>query len=304
MVFMGLVVGEHQASADLIFWTDETAGTIGRANIDGSGATNILQTNVPPQGIAAGPNGTIYWGDYATDTVHRINSDGSGNTSIATGAGEVRGIAVDSAGGKVYWADSGGGYPTIQRSNLDGSDVQSIVTSSYLPGQFYSAIGVALDLPDGKVFWTDPAGGSIWSSNLDGSNAGVAFSGLTNPFMLAIDSIHHTVYWSSNTNVDSANLDGSDEHAVVTGLVSARGIALDVGEDKMFIVDNGARSILSANLDGSGLRTIVTGLEFPTGITVQDAAVVPEPSTLLMSSLGAILLGSWKCFRWFREQRR
>ena len=285
-------LGGGQALGGQIFWTDESAGTIGRANYDGSGVTNILQTNVPPQGIAAGPNGTIYWGDYRTPAIHRINADGSGNTAIATGAGEVRGVAVDAAGGKVYWADWGGGYPTIQRSNLDGSNVQDIVSSTYQPGQMLSVLGVALDLPDQKLYWTEPIDGRIRRSNLDGSDIETVLTGLTNPFMLDIDPIHHKVFWSSNTVIDSASLDGSGVQAVVTGLVAARGVALDLNDDRMFIVDNGARSILSANLDGSNLTTIVTGLSFPTGIAVSGTAV-PEPSSVVMVLLGTASVIAW-----------
>ena len=58
------------------------------------------------------------------------------------------GLALDLAGGKMYWTD----YATdkIQRANLDGSGVEDLVTSG-----LDWPVGIALDLAGGKMYWTD-----------------------------------------------------------------------------------------------------------------------------------------------------
>ena len=41
--------------------------------------------------------------------------------------GEIGGLAVDPDGGKIYWTDSDA--PAIRRADLDGSDVEELLTS-------------------------------------------------------------------------------------------------------------------------------------------------------------------------------
>ena len=67
----------------------------------------------------------------------------------------------------IFWTDSG--TEKIQRANLDGSDVQDLVTQG-LVGD-----GIALDVEGGKMYWTDSRydrgwKGKIQRANLDGSN--------------------------------------------------------------------------------------------------------------------------------------
>ena len=46
---------------------------------------------------------------------------------IDSGLVNPRGLAVDSAAGKLYWTDYGS--DRIQRANLDGSEVEDLVTA-------------------------------------------------------------------------------------------------------------------------------------------------------------------------------
>ena len=40
---------------------------------------------------------------------------------------DPRGIALDISGGKMYWVDNGA--DKIQRSNLDGSNIEDVITT-------------------------------------------------------------------------------------------------------------------------------------------------------------------------------
>ena len=57
-------------------------------------------------------------------------------------------IALDVAGGKMYWT---GHRPlsldTIHRANLDGSQIETLVSGLGLPN------GLALDMAGGKMYW-------------------------------------------------------------------------------------------------------------------------------------------------------
>ena len=66
----------------------------------------------------------------------------------------------------MYWTDLD--TKKIQRANLDGSNVQDLVTRTQglsLPG------GIALDIAGGKMYWVDFGTEKIQRANLDGSNA-------------------------------------------------------------------------------------------------------------------------------------
>ena len=59
-------------------------------------------------------------------------------------------MALDVAGGKMYWVDSG--TDKVRRANLDGSAVKDLVTSGLSRPR-----GIALDVAGGKMYWTDEA---------------------------------------------------------------------------------------------------------------------------------------------------
>ena len=63
---------------------------------------------------------------------------------VTTGLLEPRGIALDVSGGKMYWTD--GITEKIQRSNLDGSGVEDLVTTG-------------LRMPQGASRWMCPTAG-------------------------------------------------------------------------------------------------------------------------------------------------
>jgi Ca2+-binding RTX toxin-like protein len=84
--------------SNVIYWANNGANTIGRANIDGSGVPDqsFITGASDPQGVAV--DGTyIYWANGSTGTIGRANIDGSGvpDQSFITGASRPTGVAVD-----------------------------------------------------------------------------------------------------------------------------------------------------------------------------------------------------------------
>ena len=87
-----------------------------------------------------------------------------GLKNLSRGKMECRGpqgIAVDSNGKKIYWADSD--TRKIQRSNLDGTKIEDLVTEGLQNPQ-----RIALDPIAGKIYWADK--GAIHRADLDGKN--------------------------------------------------------------------------------------------------------------------------------------
>ena len=143
-------------------------------------------------------------------------------------------IALDINGGKMYWTDVD--TDKIQRANLDGSNVEDLVTTG-----LGNPDGIALDLSDGKMYWTDWEANKIQRANLNGSNIeDLVTEGLSDPNVIALDiSGGKMVRCTGQT-------DGSNVEDLVTGLGDPRGIALDISKGKMYWTDTRTHKIQRA----------------------------------------------------------
>ena len=69
----------------------------------------------------------------------------------------------------------------IQRANLDGSNVEDLITRG-----LEEPSGIALDVAGGKMYWTDWDTGKIQRANLDGTEIRDIITGLDNPSGIAL----------------------------------------------------------------------------------------------------------------------
>ena len=114
-----------------LYFSDTFA--IRRVNRDGTNVEIILTgwgtfRTTGIGGIAVA-DGKIYWTEQqnrirGSGKIHRANLNGTNLETLATPLGTLTGIAVDTVGGKVYWANSSGG---IQRMDINGGEVENIV---------------------------------------------------------------------------------------------------------------------------------------------------------------------------------
>ena len=138
-----------------VYWTHPSTGTIKRA-VASSGRLLNVETIVASRGLDLPESlaldvtdGRIYWTDWGMGRIMRANAalDGTGIEALVTGLRQPTGLALDVAGGRMYWIDSGRGR--IQRSSLDGTGVETLVTS-------VGANDLALDLMSDLMYWTEP----------------------------------------------------------------------------------------------------------------------------------------------------
>ena len=239
-----------------VFWTNmgipnADDGTIMRADLEGKNVATVVPkgTFTPKQLKFEPTQNKLYWSDREGMRVMRANADGTQlETLIVTGTTDADrrdasrwcvGIAVDAAGGKLYWTQKGGdnaGVGTIKRANLE--------------------------LPAGA----DPA---------KRDDIEVLFKNLPEPIDLDLDLEHRFLYWTDrgDNTVSRASLDAPagmmERKTLVKGLSEAIGITLDVPRNRMYYTSlNGA--VGAAALDGSDAKNLITGQGTLTGIAVVD----------------------------------
>lgn len=307
VVALGVGLGASSANAQKMYLA-AFQGII-RANLDGSDVEVIVAGSTGARGIALDVDaGMMYWtvvsGDKNQRKIQRTNmeipqgetSDNRTDIEDLVTPVNVSMIAVDPAGGKMYWTTFGSAK--IQRANLDGSGVEDLVTTGLLnPGS------IALDVTDTKMYWTDIGTGKIQRANMDGSIVDdlVVTTGDDAPYSLALDVGVGKMYWMSAgadfqlfPKIKRANLDGSGIEILVDLDLAGFGIgmALDLGEGKIYWTTEVERAIRRANLDGSGVETVLdngpSGLK---GIALDlRAAPIPTVSEWGMIAMTVFLL--------------
>jgi low density lipoprotein receptor-related protein 5/6 len=213
-----------------LFYGDVNREVIERANLDGTGVETI-HVGVPidnPSGLAIDPvNNELYWSDHVYDRIHKTDLDTNVTTvMVSAGLTNPFGLALDLEAGKLYWADTGIGSPgKIQRSNLDGTNVEDLVTGLSNPRD------VAIDFVGGHFFWPDLDDGAIYRAELDGSDAGAWLTDIGGSDAVAIDPISRRLYWTSDRDgISNIRLDGSDLRVGVVPPLNQFGIAILVPE--------------------------------------------------------------------------
>ena len=287
---LALPAAAGAAPATFVYWTNAIPGSIGRANLDGTGVDQAFITSTFAHALAVDDK-YIYWsqenslqpgGEPGGDTIARARLDGSGVEQdwilpdrIST---EISGLAVDAT--HIYWSGGDAETSSIGRANLDGS----AENSSFITGIYPT--GVAVDA--GHVYWSDQVSDTVGRANIDGTGADPAF--ITGPGVptgvptgVAVDAGH--VYWSDanvpSSTVGRANIDGTGaDPAFIPEAGSPTGLAVDTGH--LYWADTNEGRIGRVNLDGTGVdQSFITGASIPFGVAIGGGGSPSDGSTVL-----------------------
>ena len=213
--------------------------------------------------VGASERPPMYWINVNSGTLHRLV--GAEVENLVPSIRNATGLAIDVAGGKLYWTErTGDSTGRIRRANLDGRNVQLVKNLTSVPQ------GIALDAANGKIYVTN-AWGKIQRLNVDGSNFQPnLITDLERPRGLALDVSGGKVYWAETTGrIRRANLDGSNIEDVATGLGNPINIAIfdntvywteKIGEN--------SGEIRFVNLQGNVVTRNSFTQGFPVGIAV------------------------------------
>ena len=212
--------------------------------------------------------GTYYYGACVDAVTGESDTGNNCSAAVSVTVASQPPPPPTTVASKLYWTDWG--TDKIQRADLDGSNVEDLVSSAGLNGPD----GLALDMAGGKMYWTDAGTSKIQRADLDGSNVeDLITSGLSVPYGLAVDVSDGKMYWTDRQNgkIQRADLDGSNVEDLITlaGLAFPGEIALDVANGKIYWTNPGSDKIQRADLDGSNVEDLVSsGLSSPTGLAL------------------------------------
>ena len=266
--------GSGRSAATTLRFYRSTDGTISTSDTEvgssqavgglAASGTSALSTDLTAPSNA----GTWYYGACVASVGGESNTGNncSPAVTVTVSAAGTQPDPQPSGTSKLYWSDWG--TDKIQRADLDGSNVQDLVSGAGLNGPD----GLSLDLAGGKIYWADAGTNKIQRANLDGSGVEDLVTGLGIPYGLALDVSGGKMYWTNRqTNkIQRANLDGSgSEDLVTSGLTFPGALALDVSGGKMYWTNPGARKIQRADLGGTNVEDLVTsGLSSPLGLAL------------------------------------
>ena len=161
-----------------IYWTDLGDGAnpsgVYSANFDGSDARRIINAISISEiaGIAIDTAHDKLYFSYVNPlidslfagSIARADLDGSNWEPIIGALTKPVGLAIDSRGKELFWADAGlnEGGGAIQAADLDGQDQRTLLGGLGMPQ------GVALDLAERQVYWADKATGKIQRTDMPG----------------------------------------------------------------------------------------------------------------------------------------
>jgi hypothetical protein len=265
-----------------------------------------VDSSAPPAAVAdgaAGPQvGRVFWLAIAGNQVWSAAEDGSGARTLASAQGisAPDGIAVDVAGGKMYWTNMGtltdGPHTpngSLQRANLDGSGIEVLLqpgATTNTPKQ------MQIDLVHRKIYWSDREGAKAWRANLDGSSPEVLLSGhsIQQLVGMALDVPKGQFYVTDRyakfilragfdmpAGQDASSRSDVEELVVESGSAMPIDLDLDLQHRAMYWTDRSLNTIQRAGMDlpagqtaanRSDIVTLVSGLSTPIGISLDVGA--------------------------------
>jgi sugar lactone lactonase YvrE len=296
-----------------LFVLNLSGNSVFSVNLDGSDQRTLVTECRLPDGIVVDAGaGHIYWTNMGVPnlndgSIESADLDGQ-NRKIIIPKGSThtpKQLHLDKENGKLYWSDREG--MRVMRSNLDGSNIETLVDTSQgdaPPGRDATkwCVGITVDPKRGHIYWTQKGPdnaelGRIFRAGIEipkGKNAAnrtdieTLFDGLPEPIDLELDLDNRVMYWTDRgdpprgNTVNRAPMDVVLEkrqapEIIVTHLMEAIGIALDLKRNRMFLTDLGG-SVYSAKLDGSDEKALLFAQGNLSGIAYAEV-----PPTICMN---------------------
>jgi hypothetical protein len=264
----------HGVATDsrFIYWTqgDATNGSIGRANLDGSGANQLFIPHEAgvgnPSGIAVTPS-AIYW-QHDGNAIGRANIDGSApNPSFITTSNSNCGLIAES--NFLYFLNAGG--TQIGRATLDGAAVAPDFAS--IPEAF---CGLAVDI--NYLYWASDGGNTVGRVPVGGGTAEADFiaagTASGGPSGVAVNP--QFVFWGNYDNdvIGRANVNGAGRNPT---LIGSAGVTGPLDPSQLAAAPSNKITVNSiTNIRKKGTASIIARVPSPGQVTMDETDTPPD----------------------------
>eukprot|EP00794_Sanderia_malayensis_P020432 gene20432-22446_t len=183
---------------------------------------------------------------------------------------------------KVYWTDITS--KSIQRSNYDGSEMETIITGLYDPQ------GLAIDWLGKNLYWTESGRGEIKVASLDGKNRKTLIKdNLKNPRPIVCNPYTGQLFWADwdrrKPRIEVSSMDGSGRRVLVSRDVGLpNGLTIDYKSREICWTDAALQGLCCIGFDGRNQRMIAqksnlkvksrTQIGYPFGITMHHSTIL------------------------------
>ena len=258
-------------AATSLYFIDSSDELIQKLALDGTGTLTTVKDIAEMSGVGLAydaVNNKIFFSDfYDADTpdgkIWKMNLDGTAAQALVSGLYDPYGIALDVAGGKVYWVDDEG---KVSRSNLDGTSPELgfiTITDGWLRA-------ICLDKANNKLYFYDVNEEVLYSAKLDGTAVTKLIEGVYG-YAIKIDTQNSTLYFDAQNTPGllRANMDGTGIEEIDNTDTRIYGIEIDYVTDKLYWSARDMGEIYKSNLNGTEKETLKTGLTSPRGIFIK-----------------------------------
>ena len=194
--------------------------------------------------------------------------------SIVISAGIWSGARAQS----LYWLETTFASPTLKRSALDGSNVQSFpLDATSLPQ------GIAYDASRDSLYWVELAftGARIIARPQTQPLTHVVVTGRSVLRDIAVEPVAGKIYWTATnlvtgSTISRASIDGSNIETLIAwqpgGQEEPRGIAVHLTSGRIYWTDFNTGMIRRASLTGTTQENVLTNLAGPVAIRIDDVS--------------------------------
>lgn len=244
----------------------------------------------------------LFWADVEQGNIKVLNVDAQNEPVTVLQQSFIDYHASDFLNKKIYWSDKG--KSLIARSNLDGSNIETIIENLVAPkGITLSNNGHIYFIDEDKIlradtngtnqqviigglsgptdivywndslFWTDAIDDQIEVIGVDGTGRTIILTEVPNPIDIEINTENSEIYWVQKTGgipgsgIFKSNIDGTNKETILEKF--ANGIQIDEQFEYLYWSESIFNTINRLNMsDQSSIRLISESLPAPKSITI------------------------------------
>ena len=121
----------YESTSKKLYWLDYGLRRVQRSNPDGSSVEDILTGIGTANSMAIDYDSqSIYWADFNQFQINRSSLNGTQRSTLITRSDPIWHMHIAPNSNKIYWLEGFGFSRSVFRSNLDGSNIESLGSSS------------------------------------------------------------------------------------------------------------------------------------------------------------------------------